>query len=361
MVAAIAALAVGTLMVGQALAGAGDISTVAGDGIATFSGDGGPATSARLRNPFGVELDSSGNLFIADLGNNRIRKVDTSGNISTVAGNGSQGFSGDGGPATSTKLNNPRVVVVDSSGNLFIADTNNNRIRKVDTSGNISTVAGNGSFGLSGDGGPATSTTLSNPRGVAVDSSGNLFIADTFNQRIRKVDTSGNISTVAGNGTFGFSGDGGPATSAKLFAPMGVAVDSSGNLFIADNRNHRIRKVEDVNAEPQDNQSPVADAGANDIVEWAAGGSQVTLDGSGSSDPDGDTLTYTWTGPFSEGGGTVTGVDPTVTFQSLGLHTITLTVDDGNGGTDTDTSGYHRAGHNPAHGHRGPGACRRRG
>ena len=227
----------------------GNISTVAGTGTVGFSGDGDPATSAQLNFPHGVALDSSGNLFIADQDNQRIRKVDTSGNISTVAGTGTAGFSGDGGPATSAQLAGPLGVAFDSSGNLFITETSNNRIRKVDTSGNISTAAGTGTAGFSGDGGPATSAQLKNPTGVAVDSSGNLFIADRTNNRIRKVDTSGNITTVAGTGATGsleggYSGDGGPATSAKLSLPEGVAVDSSGNLFIADRLNHRIRKVE---------------------------------------------------------------------------------------------------------------------
>ena len=173
--------------------------------------------------------------------------MDTSGNISTVAGNGTEGFGGDAGPATSAQLNYPNGVAVDSSGNVFIADTSSHRVRKVDTSGNISTVAGDGTFGFSGDGGPATSAQLNEPYSVVVDSSGNLFIASE-NHRIRKVDTSGNIGTMAGDGTFGFSGDGGPATSAQLYQPRGVAVDSSGNLFVADWGNHRIRKVEAVAA-----------------------------------------------------------------------------------------------------------------
>ena len=237
--------AVGLLPTGATQAATGDISTVAGDGTAAFGGDGGPATSAQLNKPRGVAVDSSGNLFIVDRVNNRIRKVDTSGNISTVAGTGTAGFEGDGSAATSARLSFPFGVTVDSSGNLFIADRDNHRIRKVDTSGNISTVAGSGSgFGFSGDGGPATSAKLSFPTGVAVDSSGNLFIADKDNERIRKVDTSGNISTVAGSGTAGFSGDGGPATSAKFLGLTDVAVDSSGNLFIADQQNHRIRKVD---------------------------------------------------------------------------------------------------------------------
>ncbi len=267
----------------------GNISTVAGTTAPTFGGDGGPATSAHLNFPSDVAVDFSGNLFIADRNNHRVRKVDTSGNISTVAGTGNSGFSGDGGPATSAQLQAPRGIVADSSGNLFIADSGNSRIRKVDTSGNVSTVAGTGTSdprgvavdssgnlfiadsgnsrirkvdtsgnvstvagtatgGFSGDGGPATNAQLGGPWGVVVDSSGNLFIADTFNERIRKVDTSGNISTVAGTGTHEYGGDGGPATSAQLSFPSGVAVDSSGNLFIADSSNHRIRKVEAVAA-----------------------------------------------------------------------------------------------------------------
>jgi uncharacterized protein (TIGR03437 family) len=222
----------------------GIITTVAGNGTNSFSGDGGPATSASLNFAPGVTLDASGNLFIADFDNNRIRKVSANGIITTVAGNGSQGFSGDGGPATSASLYGPFGVALDASGNLFIADSENNRIRKVSTSGTITTVAGNGTYGVfSGDGGPATSASLNLPIAVTVDSSGNLFIVDAQNNRIRMVSASGIITTVAGNGTRGFSGDGGPATSASLFSPFGAAVDSSGNLFIADGNNNRIRKV----------------------------------------------------------------------------------------------------------------------
>ena len=232
----------------------GIITTVAGGG-ASGLGDGGPATSVALSFPSGVAADAAGNFFIADTINNRIRKVSPSGTITTVAGNGTQGFSGDGGSATSAALQihevavNPTGIAVDGSGNLFIGDTDNERIRKVATNGIITTVAGNGAYGFSGDGGPATSASLqvsafSNGGGaVAVDGSGNIFIADTFNQRIRKVSPSGIITTVAGNGAYGFSGDGGPATSASLSRSSDVAVDGSGNLFIADFQNGRIRKV----------------------------------------------------------------------------------------------------------------------
>jgi len=222
------------------------ISTVAGNGTAGFSGDGGPATSAEMDNPTGVAVDSSGNIYFADPDNQRIRKVTAStGHMSTVAGNGTYGFSGDGGAATSAELKNPDAVAVDSSGNVYIVDHTNSRIRKVTVStGVITTVAGNGTTGYSGDGGAATSAELYWPEGVAVDSSGNIYIADSFSNRVRKVTVStGVITTVAGSGTAGYSGDGSAATSAELNFPTGVAVDSSGNIYIADIDNYVIRKV----------------------------------------------------------------------------------------------------------------------
>ena len=263
----------------------GIISTVAvggnpGDGACCFSGDGGPATSAQLFGPRGVASDRAGNLFIADPGNFRVRKVSSGGVISTVAGNGTKGSSGDGGPATSAQLNGPQGLAVDTEGNLliadsfavrkvspggtittviasgtvvpgdsaalfavgvavdrtgnvFIADFNNRRVRKASPSGMITTVAGNGAYGYSGDGGPATSAELEYPVGVVVDDAGNLFIADQG--VVRKVSTSGTITTVAGGGTLsGSASDGGPATNALLSFPYGLALDASGNLFIAD-------------------------------------------------------------------------------------------------------------------------------
>jgi uncharacterized protein (TIGR03437 family) len=218
----------------------GVITTVAGNGTRGFSGDGGPATSAQLWSPEGVAVDSAGNLYIADSGDNCIRKV-SNGVITTLAGNGTEGFSGDNGPATNATLSAPTGLAVDSAGNLYIADSYNLRIRKI-SNGAITTVVGNGMRGFSGDGGPATSAELAYPAGVAVDSAGNLYIADWGNSCIRKV-SNGVITTVAGNGIPGFSGDNGPATSAQLYLPEGVAVDPAGNLYIADTHNQRIRKV----------------------------------------------------------------------------------------------------------------------
>ena len=222
----------------------GTITTIAGTGEFGFGGDGGPAAAARLDFPYGVAVDSAGNLYIADAGNRRIRKIDSTGTITTIAGTGEFGFSGDGGPAVEAEIRSPRGVAVDSAGNLYIADAGNRRIRKIDSTGTITTIAGTGEFGFSGDGGPAAAARLDFPYGVAVDSAGNLYIADAGNRRIRKIDSTGTITTIAGTGEFGFSGDGGPAVEAEIRSPRGVAVDSAGNVYIADSRDHRIRKVD---------------------------------------------------------------------------------------------------------------------
>ena len=228
------------------------ITTVAGNGSTGSTGDGGVATNAQIGSPGGVAVDSNGNIFIADALNNRIRKVDgASGNITTYVGTGSAGFSGDG-PAVSANINLIATAVhsgiaVDKQGNLYIADTGNNCIRKVSSSsGIITTIAGIGgtAAGLSGDGGAATSAKLAAPLGVAVDGNGNVYIADTGNGRVRKVDASGTITTLAGTTNGALSGDGGLAISAQLFNPDDVAVDASGNVFIADYNNGRVRRVD---------------------------------------------------------------------------------------------------------------------
>ena len=215
----------------------GIITTVAGSGTLGTPVDGGPAIDSPM-SPSAVALDGSGNLYIADYANNRVRKVTAGGTITTVAGSGLlPGFSGDGGPAAGALLAQVAGVAVDTAGNIFIADIGNNRIRKVNTAGIITTVAGNGTRGFAGDGGPAIGAQLNMNNahvGIAVDRAGNLYIADVGNQRVRKVDASGNITTVAGNGIAGFSGDQGPATAAGLSSPQDVAVDSAGNLYIAD-------------------------------------------------------------------------------------------------------------------------------
>lgn len=270
----------------------GTITTVAGTGVEGFSGDGGPALDAQLSYPASLAVDADGNLFIAEYFEHRIRRVDSSGIITSIAGTGVEGFSGDGGPAGRAQLSYPRGVAVDADGNVFIADSGNNRIRKVDPTGNISTfprgynsegvtlsgrpagvavdAAGNLFFtntsnsnvfrvdssgiitqtagvwrsGYSGDGGPAIQAYLNGPSDLAVDTAGNLYIADQYNHRIRRVDPSGIITTIAGSGERGFSGDGRPAAEARLAGPRGVAVDAAGNVYIADEGNHRIRRVD---------------------------------------------------------------------------------------------------------------------
>ncbi len=227
-------------------ASAQNISTKAGSVSGGYSGDGGQATSAQLLAPAGVSLDAAGNIYIADEYNNCIRKVNTSGVISTVAGKDTAGFSGDGGDATAAKLNHPTCVVVDAAGNMYIADKENNRIRKVTASGTISTIAGTGMQGFSGEGDTATQAMLNRPNCVAVDTAGNVYIADRYNNRVRKIKAStGIITTVVGNGWGGYNGDYFPiATMASLDKPQGVAISPAGHLYIADTDNDRIRNLD---------------------------------------------------------------------------------------------------------------------
>ncbi len=221
----------------------GMITTTAGTGESGFSGDGGPALSAKLNCPRGIAVDAQGNIYLSDSGNARVRKVNLSGTISTIAGTGEAGFSGDNGPASSAKLNFPRGLALDSAGSLYIADSLNFRIRKVTSQGSISTIAGMGAYGKSGDSGPATSATIGLVQSIAVDGAGNLFFTDIYNHCVRKIMPNGIISTVAGTG-FGSGGDGGPAAAATFRFPHGLALDSQGRIFVADSGNHRIRMID---------------------------------------------------------------------------------------------------------------------
>jgi uncharacterized protein (TIGR03437 family) len=219
----------------------GVITTLAGTGVAGFSGDGGPATSAALNGPYRVTVDNAGNVYIPDSSNSRVRKVSPAGIITTVVGNGLVGSGGDGGLATSASLNYPEAVVFDSAGDYYVADEGANVVRKVSTSGIISTAVGTGAANYTGDGGPAVSATLDGPVGVAMDAAGDLYISDQVNNVIRKVDTSGVINTVAGTGAFGFGGDGGPAIKAEFAYPASIGIDAAGNVYIPDVNNNRVR------------------------------------------------------------------------------------------------------------------------
>ena len=369
----------------------GTITTAAGTGAAGFSGDGGPATSAQLYIPTGLALDAAGNLYIADTFNQRIRKVDPSGIITTVAGTGVKGFFGDGGPAASAQLSAPNDVALDAAGSLYIADAGNNRVRRVraapvlagralavsgadtittivgtgtagfggdggppgsaqlsggtgvafDSAGNlyisdngnnrvrrvsagvrlgqlttITTVAGAGAAGFSGDGSSAITAKLNNPARIALDVAGNLYIADTFNIRVRKVSPAGIITTVAGDGSAGPGGVGGPATSAQLYYPTGVAIDAGGSLFIADQTNHRVLKVTNVLPSASFKATP------RNLT--------VSFDASASADPNGQIISYAWEfGDGQKGSGKTTSH----TYSKAGSFKAKLTVTDDSGAT----------------------------
>jgi len=324
----------------------GIISTIAGVGnVASITnsygvGDGGIATAAKFHQIEGVAIDNIGNVYIAEFFDH-IRKVDISNIVSTVAGEiygdgnsvpHESGFSGDGGPAVDALFSGISGIAIDSKANIYIADRGNHRIRKVDGNGIISTVVGNGESGSSGDGKAAIDAKLVSPVDIEIDNNGNLYIADSGDCRIRKVSSTGIISTVAGNGKCGVSGDGGTATNAQIY-PYGITVDNDGNLYIAEFKNNRIRKVTFSNDIPPvtTNQPPVA----NFIVTPVQGETPltVTLDASLSSDPDGSIVSYQW----SVNGQTLSGKTVSVTLDKAGDYLIALTVTDDKGATGTKT------------------------
>ena len=238
---------------------AGTITTVAGTGSPGFSGDSGPATAAQLNFPAGIAVTADGGYLIADNDNHRVRRVSAGGTITTVAGTGAPGFAGDNGPANAAQLNDPGGVAVAADGGYLIADINNHRVRRVSADGTITTLAGTGAAGFSGDGGPAAAAQLDNPIGVAVTGDGGALIADRLNHRVRRVTPAGLITTVAGTGTEGFAGDGGAATSAQLNRPIGVAVTPGGDYLVADTSNHVVRLVDAGGLGPPPPPLPAAD------------------------------------------------------------------------------------------------------
>ena len=316
----------------------GNITTVAGTGVSGFSGDGGSATSAQLAAPSSMFLDGSGNLFITDESNHRVRRVDKiTGIITTVAGTGATAYNGDNRPATTANLTYPRDIFVDGSGNLFITEVHGHRVRRVDKiTGLITTVAGTGTTAYNGDNRLATTANLFHPQAVFVDGTGNVFITEWGSHRVRRVDkATGIITTVAGTGTSGSLGDNGPATSAQLSGPLGMAVDNSGNMYIANHLSHRVRKIEGL-VEPS--TQPIANAGSDQTVDV---GDTVQLDGSGSSDPNNDSLNYAWQLTGSPSGSSVflsntTAANPTFVPDVAGVYVVQLVVDDGTEDSDPD-------------------------
>jgi PKD repeat protein len=300
----------------------GIITTVAGNGVAGYSGDNGQASLAAL-NQEGIDVDQQGNLYVADTRNHRVRTV-SNGIISTAAGNGSEDASGDGGPATAAGIQSPWDVAVDSQGDYYVSDTHG-WIRKV-SGGTISNFAGTGFAGTdSGDGGPATSAGLSEPLGIALDRRGNLYVTEGSGNAIRKVDRAGIITTIAGTGVKGFSGDGGEAGSAQVDDPWYVAVDRDGNLYFTDHGNQRIREIK--------NRPPAAAFTTSPATGTAP--LKVTFDASGSSDPGGKVDLFSW--EFGDGTRATTGATTTHRYARAGTFKATLTVADDSGATATAT------------------------
>jgi hypothetical protein len=318
-VSALAAMSA-VIATGLAASGTDTITTLAGTGTAGFSGDTGQASAAQLNSPRGGAVDAVGNVYIADRNNHRVRKVSPAGVITTFAGTGVAGFSGDTGQASAAQLSVPEGVAADAAGNVYIVDTGNARVRKVSPAGVITTLAGTSTPGFSGDTGQASAAQLNSPSGVAADSAGNVYIGDTSNHRVRKVSPAGVITTLAGTGVKGFSGDTGQARAAQLSVPRGVASDPIGTVYIADTDNHRIRKVSSV--------APTAAFSANP----SSGNAPLTVsfDASASSDPNGTIVSYSWSFGDGQSG---SGGQTSHTYTAAGTFTATLTVTDNDGAT----------------------------
>lgn len=220
------------------------IENIAGNGTPDFSGDNGNANEAELNYPRDLDFDSNGNIYISDRGNNRIRKIDLNGIITTVAGSSARGYSGDGGLAINAQIHLPLGIKIDSNDNIYFIDNNNHCVRKIDGNGIITTIAGNGTSDFSGDGGLAINASLSYPQDLTIDSAGNIYILDTDNRRIRKIDANGIISTIAGNGNPGFNGEGVPAINAHTENPTNIHIDANSNIYFSDWANSIVRKID---------------------------------------------------------------------------------------------------------------------
>ena len=325
----------------------GLISTVAGNLIGIYGGDGGPATSAGVVSPAGIALDTAGNLYIGEGASNRIRRVDAvTGIITTVAGTGLAGFNGDGILATSADLNQPSDVTFDAAGNLIICETAGFRIRRVDAvTGIITTIAGNGIPGYSGDGGPATSARIRNSIGIAFDPAGNLFIVENAAHVIRRVDAlTGIITTVAGNTSTGYNGDGIPATSASLTLPIGVRADSVGDIYFGDTANNRLRKVTLANP----NQAPEITSVNGPLGPLALGTApSVSAEFTDANSLDTHTCEFSWDDDNTTAGAVTepTASSPGLctashTYAAPGVYTVGVTVTDDSGASDADVFQY---------------------
>jgi hypothetical protein len=336
---------VGGLATIRKVSPSGIISTIAGTDVTGFSGDGGPATAAQLENAYGLTLDAVGNLYFADASNNRIRKINlsTDGFIHTIAGNGSVGSGGDGGPATAAQLFGIAGVAISAMGELYISENGGNRIRKISTSGVISTIAGNGTPGFSGDGGPASASVVSAPYGLAFGFDGILYFSDHGTSRIRKIGPGDTINTIGGIGTDGFSGDGGLASAAELYWPNGIATDAKGNIFVCDWKNYRIRRISTFNRAPYFTLGDIAHLNAcgefnsiDTLLQTVDSNSMQSITWSLLSAPAHGTAIVSYTTTSTSGVLTPTGLGYSPTVGYTGPDTFKVRVTDG-GASDTIT------------------------